>query len=89
MLKFIGLLSILTMDLEGIWIASMFSRRRISALYIYIYIYIYIFFNQRLLYCSWDMNSANRQMNSILVLIVIRKLFFLLFSVFNFQFSVK
>ena len=82
MLKFIGLLSILTTDLEGVWIASMFSRRRVSALYLYIYIYIY--FNQRLLYCSWDMNSANRQMNSILVLTVIRKLFF-----YCFQFSAK
>ena len=27
--------------------------------------FFFFFFNQRLLHCSWDMNSANKQMNSV------------------------
>ena len=50
-------------DFEGIWIASAFSRRRVLA-------FLFYFLNPAAialfmsLHCSWDMNSAIRQMHS-------------------------
>ena len=43
----------------------------------------FFFFYQRLLHCSWDMNSALRQMNSIFCVNSNPKIIFLFFSIFN------
>ena len=44
-------------------------------------VYTFFFFNQCLLHCTWDMNSALRQMNSILwVWTVTRNYFFIISS---------
>ena len=49
-------------------------------------LFFFFFKYQRLLHCSWDMNSASRQMNNNLCMNSNFFIFiFLLFSVFNFQ----
>ena len=45
--------------------------------------FFFFFFDQRLLHYSWDMNSANREMNSIFDVNSNLKIIFLLFSVFS------
>ena len=50
----------------------------------------FFFFDQRLLYCSWDMNSALRQMYNVGGVNSNPKIIFLLlFSTISFQFLVK
>ena len=46
-------------------------------------LFFFRFFYQCLLYCSWDMNSTSRQMNSVLWLWTVIGNYFLLFLVFN------
>ena len=56
-------------DREGIWILMK------SPAFAFFY-----FIDQRLLYCSWDMNGVNRQINSIFS---VNSNFLIIFLVFN------
>jgi len=48
------------------------------------YLFIYFILAQRLLHCSWDMNSAFRPMNSNLRLYS-KFFYFFIFFIFSFQ----
>ena len=48
----------LYLDLMSVWIANAFQHFMFC---------IFFFLDQHLLHCSWDMSSANRQMNSIFI----------------------